>query len=102
MNFSQSSTPKARTSVRLSTVHPLRRITPFSWAISNASAICRDNLRDSSTGIAPRFTRSANVAPFDQLQHEEVRTVVFFKADVVCGPGSVIDAVTTATEKQPF
>ena len=40
-----------------------------------------------STGIAPRFTRSAKV--FDQFQHEEVCTVVFFKPVYGCDVGMV-------------
>ena len=43
-----------------------RWMTPFSCAASRASAICRASFRDSSTGMAPRFSRSASVSPYSR------------------------------------
>ena len=41
-------------------------MTPFSCAASNASAIWSASLRDSSTGMAPRLSRSASVSPYSR------------------------------------
>ena len=61
--------PKSRTFILPSGVTLIfagfrsRCITPFSWAASRASAICRASFRASSTGIGPVFIRSARVDP---------------------------------------
>ena len=53
---------------------------PFSCASSNASAIYFAIFSASSSGIAPRFNRSASVFPFDELRHQSPRAAGLFQA----------------------
>ena len=56
-----------------------RWITPFSWAASRASAICRASFRDSSTGIGPRLDPIRQRLAFHQFQDKEVCSAGFFQ-----------------------